>query len=62
MLNHSEVVLSAMSFAIQAAIIESMETHKAMAMAMKALSDDTVKNGLVSIIFDMLMKSQDTRA
>ncbi|WP_019613511.1 type I restriction endonuclease subunit R [Psychromonas ossibalaenae] len=40
--------------AIQTAIIESMETHNT--MAMKALSDDTVKNGLASIIFDMFMK------
>lgn len=40
--------------AIQAAIIESMETHNA--MAMKALSNDLVKNGLASIVFDMLTK------
>ena len=33
--------------AIQTAIIESMDTHNT--MAMKALSDDTVKNGLASI-------------
>ena len=40
--------------AIQTAIIESMDTHNT--MAMKALSDDTVKNGLANIIFDMFMK------
>lgn len=40
--------------AIQTAIIESMDTHNT--MAMKALSDDVVKNGLASIVFDMLIK------
>ncbi len=40
--------------AIQTAIIESMETHNT--MAMKALSDSAVKDGLASIVFDMFMK------
>ncbi|NOH70240.1 type I restriction endonuclease subunit R [Vibrio pectenicida] len=40
--------------AIQTAIIESMETHNT--MAMKALSDNAVKDGLASIVFDMFMK------
>ncbi len=40
--------------AIQTAIIESMETHNV--CAMKALSNNAVKDGLASIVFDMLMK------
>jgi len=39
---------------VQTAIIESMETHNA--MAMKALSDDAVRKGLSSIVFDMMMR------
>ena len=50
--------------AIQTAIIESMETHNT--MAMKALSDNAVKDGLASIVFDMFMrglgKSNEERA
>ena len=40
--------------AIQNAIIESMDTHNA--MAMKALSSDLVSKGIASLVFDMLMK------
>jgi len=40
--------------AIQTAIIESMETHNT--MAMRALSDSAVKEGLASIVFDMFMR------
>lgn len=36
--------------AIQITIIESMDTHNT--MAMKALSDNAVKDGLASIVFD----------
>lgn len=40
--------------AIQKAIIESMDTHNV--MAMKALSNDIVSQGLASLVFDMFMK------
>ncbi|WP_198341846.1 hypothetical protein [Oceanisphaera avium] len=40
--------------AIQTAIIDSMDTHNA--MAMKALSSDLVAKGIASLVFDMLIK------
>ncbi len=43
--------------AIQTAIIDSLDTHNA--MAMKALSNELVSKGITSLVFDMLIKRME---